>query len=127
MQSPQPLWALWRFSSDPRIAAFTVEFMALANHRKELRDEFARYGELFRDRERRALADALQRYGIDASEVPPVVWAVFATSLSRTLVMETALGMSSGHSETLEFVEDWLRQLEGEPVATAATVTTTRA
>jgi hypothetical protein len=35
--------------------------------------------------------------------------------------------MSSGHSETLEFVEAWLRQLEGEPVATAATVTTTRA
>ena len=82
---------------------------------------------MFRDRERRALADALQRYGIDASEVPPVVWAVFATSLSRTLVVETALGMSSGHSETLEFVEAWLRQLEGEPVATAATVTSTRA
>ena len=55
-----------------------------------------------------------------------MVWAVFATSLSRVLVMETALGMSAGHSETLEFVETWLRQLEGEPVATAAAVTTGR-
>ena len=98
----------------------------MASHRKELRAEFARYGELFRDRERQALAEALQRYGIDTSEVPPVVWAVFATSLSRVLVMETALGMSAGHSETLEFVETWLRQLEGEPVATAAGVTTGR-
>ena len=82
LQSPQPLWALWRYSSDPRITAFTVEFMALASHRTELRAEFARYGELFRDRERQALAEALRRYGIDTSEVPPVVWAVFATSLS---------------------------------------------
>ena len=28
--------------------AFTIEFMALASHREELRAEFARYGELFR-------------------------------------------------------------------------------
>jgi hypothetical protein len=55
------------------------------------------------------------------------VWAVFATSLSRVLVMETALGMSSGHSETLQFVEAWLRQLEGEPAETAAATTTGRA
>ena len=74
---------------------------------------------MFRERERHALTEALQRYGIDASQAPPVVWAVFATSLSRVLVMETALGMSSGHSETLEFVETWLRQLEGEPSETA--------
>ncbi|RDH78376.1 TetR/AcrR family transcriptional regulator [Mycolicibacterium moriokaense] len=126
LESDQPLWALWRYSSDPRITAFTVEFMALASHRHELRAEFARYGEVFRERERAAIAEALGRYGIETSEVPPVVWAVFATSLSRVLVMETALGMSAGHSETLAFVEEWLRQLEGEP-ASATAVTTTRA
>ena len=68
----------------------------------------------------------VRRYDIDASQVPPVVWAVFATSLSRVLVMETALGMSTGHAETLEFVEAWLRQLEGEPVEAATAVTTGR-
>jgi TetR/AcrR family transcriptional regulator len=120
LKSPQPLWALWRYSTDPRTTTFTMEFMALANHRKELRAEFARYGERFRDEQRKALSDALQSYGVDASEVPPVVWAVFATSLSRVLVMEQALGMSAGHTETLEFVENYLRQLEGEPQAAAA-------
>ena len=40
---------------------------------------------------------------------------MFATSLSRVLVMEQAIGMSAGHTETLEFVEGYLRQLEGEP------------
>ena len=64
----------------------------------ELRAEFARYGEMFRQqRTSDVLTETLQRYGIDATEVPPVVWAVFATSLSRVLVMETALGMSTGH------------------------------
>jgi len=58
--------------------------------------------------------------------VPPVVWAVFATSLSRVLVMESALGMSSGHSETLEFVEAWLWQLEGEPIEAAEALTAGR-
>ena len=33
----------------------------------------------------------------------------------------------SAYSETLEFVETWLRQLEGEPVATTATVRAARA
>ena len=115
LKSPQPLWALWRYSTYPRTTTFTMEFMALANHRKELRAEFARFGERFRSQQRKGLSDALQRYGVDASEVPPVVWAVFATSLSRVLVMEQALGMSAGHAETLEFVEGYLRQLEGEP------------
>lgn len=123
LKSAQPLWALWRYSSDPRVTAFTVEFMALASHRDELRAEFARYGEMFRQKERQVLTETLQRYGIDATDVPPVVWAVFATSLSRILVMETALGMSTGHAETLEFVEAWLRQLEGEPIEAAAAAT----
>ena len=124
LKSPQPLWALWRYSTDPRTTTFTMEFMALANHRKVLREEFARFGERFRSQQRKGLSDALQRYGVDASEVPPVVWAVFATSLSRVLVMEQALGMSAGHAETLEFVETWLRQLEGEPAEAAVAVTT---
>ncbi len=55
-----------------------------------------------------------------------MVWAVFATSVSQVLVMETALGMSSGHAETLEFCETWLRQLEGEPAETATAAATGR-
>ena len=120
LKSPQPLWALWRYSTDPRTTTFTTEFMALANHRKVLRAEFARFGERFRAEQRKGLSDVLQRYGVDASEVQPVVWAVLATSLSWVLVMEQALGMSGGHAETLTFVEGYLRQLEGEPLPAAA-------
>ena len=115
LQSAQPLWALWRFGTDPAFTRISMEFMALANHRKEMRAEIAYYAERFREEQRRAVTAALQRYGVDSQDVPPVVWTVLMTSLSRFLVLEQAIGMSGGHAETLEFVESYLRRLEGEP------------
>jgi AcrR family transcriptional regulator len=115
LQSPQPLWALWRFGTDPAFTRISMEFMALANHRKELRAEIAYYAERFRDEQRQAVTSALQRYGAENEDVPPVVWTVLMTSLSRFLVLEQAIGMSGGHAETVELVENYLRRLEGEP------------
>jgi TetR/AcrR family transcriptional regulator len=119
LESPQPLRALWRFGTDPAGTRLTMEFMGLANHRKVLRAEIAYYAERFRAEQNKAMTAALQRYGVEASDVPPIVWTVFATSVSRVLVMEQALGMSSGHAEMLDFCEQWLRRLEGDPVETA--------
>jgi TetR/AcrR family transcriptional regulator len=116
LASPQPLWALWRFSTKPEATRLTMEFMGLANHRKALRAEIIYYAERFRQEQNKAIATALRRYGVDTSEVPPVVWTVFATSVSQALVMERALGMSTGHAETLDYCERWLRRLEGEPL-----------
>jgi AcrR family transcriptional regulator len=115
LQSPQPLWALWRFGTDPAFTRISMEFMALANHRKELRAEIAYYAERFRDEQRQAVTSALQRYGVSRQDMPPVVWTVLMTSLSRFLVLEQAVGISGGHAETLGLVESYLRRLEGEP------------
>ena len=116
LQSPQPLWALWRFSTRPEATRLTMEFMGLANHRKALRAEIVYYAERFREEQNTAISAALRRYGIDTSEVPPVVWTVFATTVSQGLVMERALGMSTGHAETFAYCERWIRRLEGEPL-----------
>lgn len=115
LQSSQPLWALWRFGTDPAFTRISMEFMALANHRKEMRAEIAYYAERFREEQRQAVTAALQRYGQDRSDVPPVVWTVLMTSLSRFLVLEQSIGMSGGHAETIMLVESYLRRLEGEP------------
>jgi AcrR family transcriptional regulator len=115
LQARQPLWALWRFSTDPAATAITSEFIALANHRKALKAEIAYYAERFREEQRKALSTVLDRYGIDRAEVPAVVWSVLMTSISRVLVIEQALGMSAGHAEIVEFVERYLRRLEGDP------------
>ena len=116
LASPQPLWALWRFSTQPEATRLTMEFMGLANHRKALRAEIVYYAERFRKEQNKAIAAALRRYNLDVGEVPPVVWTVFATSVSQALVMERALGMSTGHAETFKYCEQWLRRLEGDPV-----------
>ncbi|MBO0885684.1 MAG: TetR/AcrR family transcriptional regulator [Mycobacterium sp.] len=115
LRSPQPLWALWRFSTDPAATAVTMEFVALANHRKALKAEIAYYAERFREEQRKALSTVLERYGVDLVDVPPLVWSVLMTSVSRVLVMEQALGMSAGHPETVDFVERYLHRLEGDP------------
>jgi AcrR family transcriptional regulator len=115
LQSTQPLWALWTFGTDPAFTRISMEFMALANHRKEMRAEIAYYAERFREEQRQAVTAALQRYGVDSEDAPPVVWTVLMTSLSRFLVLEQAIGMSGGHAETVALVESYLRRLEGEP------------
>ena len=122
LESEQPLWALWEFGLDPQASRLTTEFMGLANHRKALRAEIAFYAERFREQQVAAMTTALRRYGYEVADVPPLVWAVFATSVSQVLVMERELGISLGHTEMLAFCEEWLRRLEGErkPVATSA-------
>ncbi|MCW2654572.1 MAG: hypothetical protein QOE41_4934 [Mycobacterium sp.] len=115
LSSPQPLWALWKFHTESPDTALTMEFAALANHRKELRAEIAYYAERFRDEQSKAVTGALQRYGIAPDEVPPLVAIVLVMGVSQLLVMEEALGMSAGHAETVEVVESYLRRLEGEP------------
>lgn len=116
LASPQPLWALWRFNIDPAWTALTMQFMALANQREALRAEIATYAERLRAEQIEAVAGLLARYRIDSEEFPATVLMVLMTSASRMLIIEQeALGMTLGHAETVEFVERWLRRLEGEP------------
>lgn len=116
LTSPQPLWALWRFSTDPAGTALTTQFIAMAQHRKVLKAEIARYAEQLRAEQCKAVADIIEQSEFDTDECPAVVMMVLMTSVSRVLVMEAeALGMTAGHAETVAFVEHWLRRLEGEP------------
>ncbi|MBV9091009.1 MAG: TetR/AcrR family transcriptional regulator [Mycobacteriaceae bacterium] len=115
LKSPQPLWALWKFHTESPDTALTMEFTALANHRKDLRAEIAYYAERFRDQQRTAVAAALERHGTHADPLPPLVAVMLTMGVSQLLVIERALGMSTGHAETVEIVERCLRQLEGEP------------
>jgi TetR/AcrR family transcriptional regulator len=109
--SAQPLRALWALSDDSRGTGLMMEFAALANHRKSIRSEIARYGELFRNRQTEVLAEVMEENGIDTALFPPVMVMVLITGVSQILVMEDALGMSTGHAETREVVDRCLGQL----------------
>ncbi len=115
LTSAQPLWSLWDLSRDPRGTALTMEFTALANHRKEIQAELSASAELYRAQLLEGFRTVLSRYEIDQTKFPPIVCAVLLTSISTFLVIEQAmLGMSTGHTETIAFVEDLIGRVEGE-------------
>jgi len=121
LSSPQPLRALWEFSSDPAGARLTMEFVGLANHRKAIRAELGAYAEQFRRLQAEALTDVLKHYGVDTEAFPVNAVLVMMTSLSRLMVIEELLGLTTGHIEMREIVERFLIDLEGENDVTIGT------
>jgi TetR/AcrR family transcriptional regulator len=113
LASAQPLRALWALSTDPRGTAFTMEFAALANHRKAIRTELAQHAERFRRMQLDAVAKVLHRYGVSSETYPPVAVVLAMTGVSQVLVLENALGITSGHDEMVALVERYLDDLEG--------------
>jgi TetR/AcrR family transcriptional regulator len=103
---------LWRLNSDQRGAALTMEFVALANHRKAIRDEVARYAERFRAAQVEAMGAALRAAGVGDADVPPIAALLLMTGVTQVLALEKALGITSGHKEIVAFVERSLARLE---------------
>ena len=110
---------LWRLNADPRGARFMAEFVALANHRKDIRAEVARSAERFRAAQLEALRAALAARGVSEDEVPPVVALLAMTGLTQVMALEGTLGVSAGHETTLAFVERLLAELEPRAAASA--------
>jgi len=105
LASAEPLRALWEFSRDDAGTALTYEFVALANHRKEIRAEISRYAEQFRTGQIEALGPILEAAGIDVEVFTPAAVSVLLTSLSRVISMERSLGMTRGHDEAVRLAE----------------------
>ena len=113
LKSARPLQALWDLSIDPQTAVIAAEFVALANHRKKIRAEIARYAERVRGIQIAAITRILKEHGIGRDVCPPAAFAVVMASIARVLVGEQSLGMSKGHAETIALVKRYLRHLGG--------------
>jgi AcrR family transcriptional regulator len=112
LASEGPLTAIWRFNAERSRTALALEFMALANHRKLIREEIAARAEGFR----RVQADALAAL-FRAEEVPPNIRLPQAVTLcvagvARALVMEEGLGIYDGHKDAEALVAWLIRRLE---------------
>jgi hypothetical protein len=113
LQSPQPLWSFWELIHDQSSTALTMEFIALANHRKGIRSEIAASSNRFRRMQIGALSSVLEGYGIDPNEWPPASIILMLSGISRFLLMEGSFDLEIGHSETVELVVRHIRGLEG--------------
>jgi len=104
---------LWRVNADAQGAAFMIEFVALANHRKAIRTEIARYAERFRTAQVDAVRLALAGSGVSEDDVPPIAALLTMTGIAQVLALEDALGVTAGHDTMIEFVERTIERLEG--------------
>jgi len=108
MEVHRTLRTVWRFGTDLRGATFNIEFVALANHRKAIRDEIARYAKRFREMQLEAIASILRDQGVSPDACPPVVVLLAMTGVTQVMALEAALGVTDGHREMVEFVDGWL-------------------
>jgi AcrR family transcriptional regulator len=106
------LHALWALNADPRGVVFTIEFAALANHRKAIRREIARFAERFRAIQLDTLGSAMAAAGVDERQLPPMAALLLMTGLGQILGLERALGVTTGHDETVAFLERSIKAME---------------
>jgi len=116
MEVHRSLRTLWRFGSELGGATLNIEFVALANHRKAIRDEIARYAQRFRELQLDAIAAILSDHGVPADTCPPVVVLLAMTGVTQVMALEAALGVTAGHVEMTEFVNAWLDEAERDLV-----------
>ena len=114
LASPKPLWGLWDALNDQGNSALTMEFIALANHRKAIRAEIAASGRRFRKLQLKMLSGVLERYGVDPKTWPPASVILLLSGISRFLLIEKAFDVDIGHAEMVALVERHIRALEGE-------------
>jgi AcrR family transcriptional regulator len=108
MASDEPLRALQEINRDPAQAILSMELNALANRRPAVRAEVARSAVELRELQTRVMIRHLEQRGITPA-MQPIVATVLLTSLAQVLALEAAIDVSSGHAETLEFVDACLR------------------
>lgn len=113
LASDDPVRALWDFFVDSSRTAISLEYMALANHRKTLRAEMVKHSEAMRERQVEALTRVLGERLKDQPWYTPAGLSVILAGIGRVLVMEGGMGVEGGHSDARAFVERWLDDLLG--------------
>jgi len=105
-----PLRALWLMHADSSRNALGYEFIALSNHRKNLRAVIAEHSGRMRDRQVEVLAS---RFGdrLAAKGLTPAGLSVVLAGIGRVLATEGSLGITAGHDDARAFVEQWLGEL----------------
>lgn len=106
------LRALWQLNADLPGARFNIEFVALANHRKAIRAEIARFAERFRAAQLEAVTTALGALGVNDDQLPPIVALLMMTGLTQVLALEDALGVTAGHDITRSFIERTIARID---------------
>jgi AcrR family transcriptional regulator len=112
LASDRPLHAFWDTLTAPKDTRLLLEFMGLANHRKEIRAEIAAWSERWREQQITALNFIVREHDLDTADFPPAALAVIIAAIGRTLILEQGLGTAGGHDEAVALVHRFLDKFE---------------
>ncbi len=108
-QADNPLHAIWRMSSNPKMAVLALELAALAARRPAVREVVKESAESLRALQTEILVQHLEARGL-----PPTIDPEYATflisSISQTLVQEELIGVQAGHDKFRTIVEQALEE-----------------
>ncbi|WIM86888.1 TetR/AcrR family transcriptional regulator [Candidatus Mycobacterium wuenschmannii] len=111
-RSPHPLRAVWAYANDQRGSALLLEFLALANHRPQLRAVLGEGGERVRQALLASVTAHWEPHNRDRSGVPAAAALFLLVWIPRMIMLEESLGTQTGHAETLTLVQRFLDNVE---------------
>ncbi len=112
LASPRPIHALWELSTERAGTGLLMEFIALANHRKEIAVEIAQQVAESRQAQLETLRGLVGTSGAAGDDLSPEAMLVLIASVSRTIALEESLGMDAGLAQTAEFVERLIARID---------------
>jgi AcrR family transcriptional regulator len=114
LASAQPLWGFWDLLLDRSNGRINTEFVSLANHRKTIRSKIAESSRTFRRGQLAALAGVIESSETATGSRSPEAIVLILSAVSRFLITEDSFDLNIGHAEAIEFVEQCIREIEGE-------------
>lgn len=115
LETDRPLHSFWQVHANPIDATLNSEFLAMANHNEAIRTRTVEFGEHVRRLGFESIEERFRGPAGGQNAVNPFAVTMAITAIGSSLGLETAIGISGGHSELRELIEWCIDQLE--PVA----------
>ena len=111
-KADQPLRAAWQYAHNPTGTALLMEFMALANHRKDIGPVIGEGGERVRQALLAALREKWKDYDLPDPDLSPEALLFLMSAIPRMVHLEESFGTRTGHKEAIALVERFLDRVE---------------
>ena len=118
LTEPKPLETFWEQCKESAHTGLGTEFYALANHRKVIRSAIAKTAVDYRTAQAAALARTLGQ-ALDQEVCTPMALVVLILGMSRILMVEQSIGVTTGHAEARALIDWLLARVQHSDKATA--------
>lgn len=112
LRPDEPLRAVWEFNQDETTAVLMTEFLALANHRKNIRSEVALATNRSRQEQRAVLKSRWPEYALPDDELDPEMAIFLLQAIPKMILLEDAVGVPLAHARMLKLVDRYIDNIE---------------